>query len=113
MPILKSDHVFLSSASFVTTGSPLSIMGNYNPLSKVVISISGSPASNTIVFRGKGSIGDYCALGATSLTTNASASQTDSNLDQMWSIPIAGLRTIICDLTAISGSVTAQGMVII
>ena len=113
MPILMN-QTFLSSASFVTTGSPLSLMGNYNPLSKVVISITaGSATTSTIVFRGKGSVGGYSALGAINLTTNASASQTANSADQMWSITIAGLRSIICDLTAISGSVTAQGMVII
>ena len=113
MPILMN-HTFLSSASFITTGSPLSLMGNYNPLSKVVISLTaGSATTNTIVFRGKGAIGNYSVLGATSLLTNTSASQATNTVDQMWSIPIAGLRSIICDLTAISGSVTAQGMVII
>ena len=89
-------------------------MGNYNPLSKVVISLTaGSATTNTIVFKGKGTVGNYSVLGATSLLTNTSASQASDTVDQMWSIPIAGLREIICDLTAISGSVTAQGMVII
>lgn len=113
MPI-RTNHTFLSSASFITTGSPLSLMGNYNPLSKLVISLTaGSATTDTIVFKGKGNIGNYSALAATNLATNTSASQATDTVDQMWSIPIAGLRSVICDLTAISGSVTAQGMVII
>jgi hypothetical protein len=112
MSIFKS-HDFLTSASFITSGSVMSVPGCCNPLSKVVVSISGSPASNTIVFKGKGDIGDYTVIAATNLATNATASQTLSNLEEKWSIPIAGLRYVICDLTAISGSVTAKGLVII
>jgi len=106
-------HTFLTSASFVTTGSPMSVPGVCNPLSKVVISISGSPASNTINFKGKGDVGDYSAITATNLATNTGASQTTNNLDQIWSVPIAGLRYVICDLEAISGSITAQGIIVI
>jgi hypothetical protein len=112
MSIFKS-HEFLTSASFITTGSPMGVPGCCNPLSKVVVSITGSPTSNTIVFKGKGDVGDYSVVMATSLATNTTASQTTNNLDEMWSIPIAGLRYVICDLTAISGSVTAKGLVII
>jgi hypothetical protein len=91
----------------------MSVPGCCNPLSKVVVSISGSPVSNTINFKGKGDVGDYSAVAATNLATNTAASQTTNNLEEMWSVPIAGLRYVICDLAAISGSVTAKGLVII
>jgi hypothetical protein len=113
MPI-QMNHTFLSSASFITSGSPLSIMGNYNPLSKLVISLTaGSATTSTLAFKGKGIIGNYSPIAATNLATNTSASQTINAIDQIWVIPIAGLRSVICDLTAISGSVTAKGLVII
>jgi len=107
-------HEFLTSASFITSGSPMPIPGVCEPLSKVVVAITaGSETTNSIVWKGKGEVGDYSVVAATNLATNTTASQTDSAANQLWSIPIAGLRYVICDLTAISGSVTAKGLVII
>ena len=107
-----ASHTFLTSASFAASGSPLSVPGIVRPNATMDISISGSRASNTLLFEGKGDIGGYSAIKATNRASGTSASQTTATVDELWTIPIAGLRYVNVRPSAISGSVTAIGIVV-
>ena len=104
---------FLTSASWTTAGSPLSIPGAVRPNATMDVAISGSRTSNTIVFEGKGDVGDYVAIRATNRSTGTSASQTTGTGDEIWTVSLAGLRYVRVRPTAISGGpVSATGIVV-
>jgi hypothetical protein len=111
--MIFSNHTFLTSASFATSGSELTPPGVTNPLSKVVVEFYGTPSSKTVLFEGVGTVGAYLPIVATNLSTNTTASQTTATADEIWSIPIAGLTKVRTRISAISGSITAMGQVII
>jgi hypothetical protein len=107
---------FLSSASFATTGSELSIPGVVDNLSKVYVSLSpmsGASASRAVVFEGKTDTGGYVTLLGTDMTAGTTGSGTVSLAEQLWSIPVAGVNKVRCNLTSISGSFTAKGKLVI
>jgi len=107
----KETHEFFSSASEATVGTEYEVV-NSNALTKMIIAISGSHASKTVLFQGKGMIGDYTALLCTNLKTGTTASQTIAIVDELWSMPLAGLNFARCQLSAISGSATVIGKVV-
>lgn len=107
-----ASHTFLTSASFAASGSPLSVPGIVRPTATMDIAISGSRASNTLLFEGKGDIGGYVAILAKNRATGTSASQTTATVDEIWTVPIAGLRYVNCRASAMSGSATAVGIVV-
>jgi len=110
---ILSSHTFLTSASFATSGSPLSVPARVDPFSTMNVAISGSRASNTILFEGQGDIGGYVAISAKNISTGTSASQTTAIADEIYTISLAGLRNIRIRPTAMSGSVTAIGIVVV
>ncbi len=112
MAILSS-HEFLTSASFATAGSPLSIPGGITPMSKIGIATFGTPSSKTLLFEGQGDVGAYVPILATNVSTGTTASQTTATTDEIWTISPAGLRNIRCRLSAISGSCTAKGILVV
>lgn len=115
MPVF-SNIEFLSSASFATSGSEMSIPGIVDNLSKVYVSLSpmsGSSASRVVVFEGKTDIGGYVTLLGTNMTTGTTGSGTVSIAEQLWSLPAAGLSKVRCNATTVSGSFTAKGKLVI
>lgn len=108
-----SSHAFLTSASSIVSGNSFKIPGGVNPLATMDIAISGDRTSNTILFKGKGDIGEYVAILAKNRTTGNSASQTTLTTDEIWTIPLAGLRYVNCEVEAILGEVNAVGIVVI
>lgn len=107
----KETHEFFSSASEATVGTEYGVT-NSNALTKMIVAISGSHASKTVLFQAKGMIGDYTPLLCTNLKTGATASQTTATVDELWSMPLAGLNLVRCELSAISGSATIIGKVV-
>jgi hypothetical protein len=115
MPVF-SNVEFLSSASFVTSGSEMDIPPKVDNLSKVYVSLSpmsGDSASRVVVFEGKTDIGGYVTLLGTNMTTGTTGSGTISIAEQLWTVPVAGLSKVRCNATTVSGSFTAKGKLII
>jgi hypothetical protein len=115
MPVF-SNIEFLSSASFVTTGSELDIPGKVDNLSRVYVSLSpmsGDSASRVVVFEGFTDTEGYVTLLGTNMTTGTTGSGTVAVAEQLWSLPAAGLSKVRCNLTEISGSFTAKGKLVI
>lgn len=107
----KEIHEFFSSASEATVGTEYKVI-NSNPLMKMLVAISGSHASKTVLFQAKGLTGDYTPLLCTNLKSGATGSQTTAVVDELWSMPLAGLEYTRCELSAISGSATIIGKVV-
>jgi len=105
-------HTFFTSASQATIGTAYQIK-NSDPLSKMIVGISGSLTAKTIAFEGKVGSGSYVSLYSTSLITGTSASQAVATTDEIWSIPAVGLDYIRCRVGSITGSATAIGKFII
>ena len=109
-----SAQQFLVSASFVTTGSPMSIPSGVSPLANLTIQTSSaSLASQTMNFEATVNGIDYTAVQMTNLTTGTTASQTVGTGEEIWRMNVAGLNKVRLNLSAISGCQTAVGKLVI
>jgi len=109
-----STQQFLVSASFATTGSPMSIPGGVSPLANLTIQTSSaSLASQTMNFEATVNGTDYTPVQMTNLTTGTAASQTVGTGEEIWRMNVAGLNKVRLNLSAISGCQTAVGKLVI
>ena len=108
-----STQQFLVSASFATTGSPMTIAPGVGPLANLTIQTSSaSLASQVMSFVATVDGTNYTPVQATNLTTGTAASQTTGTGEEIWRMNVAGLNKVRLNLSAISGCQTAVGKLV-
>jgi hypothetical protein len=112
--MVKEKINFLTSVK--TAGSTIAYsVVNPNPLSTMFVSLTHvSAGSSVVAFEGLGTSGStYVSVFARNITTGSYAvGTTGTNLDEIWSLPIAGFEKVRLNVTLSSGSLTAVGKVV-
>ncbi|MDD4779009.1 MAG: hypothetical protein PHT02_00200 [Tissierellia bacterium] len=101
------------SASTATGNGYEYIVSNVGANTTMAISISGTATARTVVFEGKGLVGDYVAIKCYNSTTGTLASQTTGTTDEIWIADLTGLSKFRCHISSIAdNSLSISGKVV-
>ncbi|MDP4117667.1 MAG: hypothetical protein Q8873_00540 [Bacillota bacterium] len=105
------DFTFHSAATSAADGAAFEV-GTFKTLT---VDIDGTVTSATVEFKYKGANGVYKSLKGIKLSdwTTATSTAITTSAAETWQFDIAGLKTVIMDLSAITpgagGSITVKG----
>ncbi len=106
-------HTFQNAVTATGNGTECVINFSGSPDLMMVLAISGTATARTVIFEGKGEVGDYIAIQATNINSNASATQTTGTTDELWKVNLAGISAFRARVSAVSGgSLTVKGKII-
>ena len=111
--MIFTNHTFFTSASEASNGTAFRVPGKCEPLSNIVVELTGTPSSKTLIFEANSDGINYVPIFAENLSTGTSASQTIGTGNELWKINLTGLDYVRCRIGSISGSCTAIGKVVI
>jgi hypothetical protein len=90
---------FQDEATTTGNGEEMKIINGEN----LTLSITGTATSRTVIFEGKGEVGDYVAVRGFNVKTGVLENQTTGTTDEIWIFDVTGFKTFRARVSAISG----------